>query len=188
MRPFFPQRAVFLTQVRPTLSYQRLQTFQPLTDKDLYEKIRKTVSNKHELQVLEALLIFNKYASRSTVTGNVGTDTVVGTCSKPTSTNRPRSLYLSGLLRNSCQRSSTLEGRTECSLSSVTSSEDSISGSGTLHEVEFESSCQGIGRITPSTRECCQSLINRLGLNPIPDTDLSIPGSTKTMALLRLKL
>lgn len=46
---------------RPTLSYQRLQTFQPLTDKDLYEKIRKTVSNKHELQVLEALLIFNKY-------------------------------------------------------------------------------------------------------------------------------
>lgn len=47
-------------QLMPTLSYQRLQTFQPLTDKDLYEKIRKTVSNKHELQVFEALLIFNK--------------------------------------------------------------------------------------------------------------------------------
>jgi glutamate dehydrogenase len=42
------------------LSYQRLQTFQPLTDKDLHDKIRKTVSNKHELQVLEALLIFNR--------------------------------------------------------------------------------------------------------------------------------
>ncbi|KAF9778587.1 NADH-dependent glutamate dehydrogenase [Thelephora terrestris] len=52
-------------QLMPTLSYQRLQTFQPLSDKDLYEKIRKTVSNKHELQVLEALLIFNKNVLRT---------------------------------------------------------------------------------------------------------------------------
>ena len=155
MRPFFPQRAVFLTQVRPTLSYQRLQTFQPLTDKDLYEKIRKTVSNKHELQVLEALLIFNKYASRSTVTGNVGTDTIVGTCSKPTSTNRPRLRYLSGLPLNSCQRSSTLESHTGCLSSSAMNSAVSISGSETLREVEFESSRHGTGRTIPLTRGCC---------------------------------
>lgn len=46
---------------RPTLSYQRLQTVQPLTDSELYDKIRRTVANKHELQVLESFLIFNKY-------------------------------------------------------------------------------------------------------------------------------
>lgn len=48
------------TTPRPTLSYQRLQTAQPLTDEELYEKIRRSVSNKHELQVLESFLIFNK--------------------------------------------------------------------------------------------------------------------------------
>ena len=47
---------------RPTLSYQRLQTVQPLSDVELYDKIRRTVSNKHELQVLESFLVFNKYA------------------------------------------------------------------------------------------------------------------------------
>ena len=50
---FFPKR--------PTLSYQRLQTVQPLTDSELYDKIRRTVPNKHELQVLESFLIFNKF-------------------------------------------------------------------------------------------------------------------------------
>lgn len=45
---------------RPTLSYQRLQSFQPLTDEELYDKLRRTVPNKHELQVLESFLIFNK--------------------------------------------------------------------------------------------------------------------------------
>lgn len=48
---------------RPTLSYQRLQTVQPLSDEELYDRIRRTVPNKHELQVLESFLIFNKYAS-----------------------------------------------------------------------------------------------------------------------------
>ena len=46
---------------RPTLSYQRLQTTQPLSDDELYDKIRRTVTNKHELQVLESFLIFNKF-------------------------------------------------------------------------------------------------------------------------------
>lgn len=45
---------------RPTLSYQRLQTTQPLSDVELYDKIRRSTSNKHELQVLESFLIFNK--------------------------------------------------------------------------------------------------------------------------------
>ena len=46
---------------RPTLSYQRLRTQMPLSDAELYDKIRRTVTNKHELQVLESFLIFNKY-------------------------------------------------------------------------------------------------------------------------------
>lgn len=44
----------------PTLSYQRLQTVQPLSDEELYDKIRRSVPNKQELQVLESFLIFNK--------------------------------------------------------------------------------------------------------------------------------
>ena len=53
---------VLIISYRPTLSYQRLQTVEVLTDHQLYEKITRTVANKHELQVLESLLIFNKYA------------------------------------------------------------------------------------------------------------------------------
>ncbi|KAJ7465158.1 NAD-specific glutamate dehydrogenase [Mycena latifolia] len=48
-------------QLMPTLSYQRLQTTQPLTDEELYDRLRRAVPNKHELQVLEAFLIFNKH-------------------------------------------------------------------------------------------------------------------------------
>ena len=51
---------VLMDPCRPTLSYQRLQTVEVLTDHQLYEKIRRTVANKHELQVLESFLIFNK--------------------------------------------------------------------------------------------------------------------------------
>ena len=35
----------------------------PLSDAELYDKIRRTVTNKHELQVLESFLIFNKYVA-----------------------------------------------------------------------------------------------------------------------------
>ncbi|EIN12308.1 NAD-specific glutamate dehydrogenase [Punctularia strigosozonata HHB-11173 SS5] len=48
-------------QMMPTLSYQRLQTVQVLSDEQLYDKIRRTVPNKNDLQVLEAFLIFNKH-------------------------------------------------------------------------------------------------------------------------------
>ena len=111
-------------------------------------------------------------------------DLVIETCSGPTSTNRPRSLYPSGSPQNSCRRPSTLESHTGCSSSSVTSSEDSISGSGTSREAESESSCPETGRTIPSTRGCCLFLIIPLG----PETDSPIPASTKTTVSLRLKL
>ncbi|KAI0927480.1 hypothetical protein AcV5_008009 [Taiwanofungus camphoratus] len=53
------------SQLMPTLSYQRLQTQLPLSDQELYDKIRKTVSNKHSLQVLESFLIFNKHVLKT---------------------------------------------------------------------------------------------------------------------------
>jgi glutamate dehydrogenase len=53
------------SQLMPTLSYQRLQTTQPLSDAELYDKIRRSVPNKHELQVLEAFLIFNKHVLKT---------------------------------------------------------------------------------------------------------------------------
>lgn len=43
------------------MSYQRLQTQLPLSDYELHDKMRRSVTNKHELQVLESFLIFNKY-------------------------------------------------------------------------------------------------------------------------------
>ncbi|PPQ75710.1 hypothetical protein CVT26_000951 [Gymnopilus dilepis] len=49
------------SKLMPTLSYQRLQTVQPLTDAELYDKIRRTVLNKQDLQVLESFLVFNKH-------------------------------------------------------------------------------------------------------------------------------
>ncbi|KAE9390239.1 NAD(P)-binding protein [Gymnopus androsaceus JB14] len=45
------------TESMPALSYQRLQTIQPLSDED----IRRIAPNKHCLQVLESFLIFNKH-------------------------------------------------------------------------------------------------------------------------------
>ncbi|KAL0960963.1 hypothetical protein HGRIS_005961 [Hohenbuehelia grisea] len=53
------------TKLMPTLSYQRLQTTQPLTDEELYDKIRRSVPNKHELQVLESFMIFNKHVLKT---------------------------------------------------------------------------------------------------------------------------
>ncbi|KAG8880404.1 NAD-dependent glutamate dehydrogenase [Tulasnella sp. 331] len=52
-------------KLMPTLSYQRLRTERPLSDQELYDKIRKTVPNKHEQAVLEAFLIFNKHVLKT---------------------------------------------------------------------------------------------------------------------------
>lgn len=49
------------SQLTPTLSYQRIKTVQPLTDQDLYTKIKREAANSRAAQVLEALLIFNKH-------------------------------------------------------------------------------------------------------------------------------
>jgi len=49
------------SQLTPTLSFQRLKTEQPLSDEELYAKIRKGASNQHAFQILEALLVFNKH-------------------------------------------------------------------------------------------------------------------------------
>ncbi|OCH90429.1 NAD-dependent glutamate dehydrogenase [Obba rivulosa] len=53
------------SQLMPTLSYQRLQTQVPLSDQELYDKIRRSIHNKHELQVLESFLIFNKHVLKT---------------------------------------------------------------------------------------------------------------------------
>ncbi|OBZ71447.1 NAD-specific glutamate dehydrogenase [Grifola frondosa] len=53
------------SQLMPTLSYQRLRTQMPLTDEELYDKIRRSVPNKHEFQVLESFLIFNKHVLKT---------------------------------------------------------------------------------------------------------------------------
>ncbi len=45
---------------RPTLSHQRLQSTQHLTDEELYNKMRRAAQNKHDLQVLESFLVFNQ--------------------------------------------------------------------------------------------------------------------------------
>lgn len=47
------------------MSYQRLKLVQPLTDEELYDKIRRTVPNKQDLQVLESFLIFNKHVLKT---------------------------------------------------------------------------------------------------------------------------
>ncbi|KAH9010718.1 NADH-dependent glutamate dehydrogenase [Lactarius pseudohatsudake] len=52
-------------RLMPTLSFQRLQTEQPLTDRELYDRIRRTVPNKQDVQVLESFLIFNKHVLKT---------------------------------------------------------------------------------------------------------------------------
>jgi glutamate dehydrogenase len=50
-----------------TLSYQRLQAAAPLSDGELADRLRRAVPNKHELQVLEAFLVFNKWVLASSL-------------------------------------------------------------------------------------------------------------------------
>ncbi|KAE9390242.1 NAD(P)-binding protein [Gymnopus androsaceus JB14] len=57
--PFFSSQRLQATYAH--CGYQCLQTIQPLSDEELYDKIRRTVPNKHSLQVLEFFLVFNKH-------------------------------------------------------------------------------------------------------------------------------
>ena len=61
----YPTGQAQASQLMPTLSYQRLQVDQPLTDAALYDRIRRTAANKHELQIFESFLMFNKCVRRS---------------------------------------------------------------------------------------------------------------------------
>ncbi|KAG0011843.1 NAD-dependent glutamate dehydrogenase [Entomortierella chlamydospora] len=54
-----------VNSLQPTLSYQRLRTDTVLTEEELYEKIRRTTSNSHELMVFESFLIFNKHVLKT---------------------------------------------------------------------------------------------------------------------------
>ncbi|KAJ3177544.1 NAD-dependent glutamate dehydrogenase [Gaertneriomyces sp. JEL0708] len=47
--------------MKVSLSYQRLQTVEFLSDEELAAKIRKTVSNNHELLIFESYLAFNRH-------------------------------------------------------------------------------------------------------------------------------
>ncbi|KAJ1991452.1 NAD-dependent glutamate dehydrogenase [Dimargaris cristalligena] len=51
--------------LRPTLSYQRLQTGKVLTDDELLDKIKRTTTNSHELMVFQSLLTFNKHVLKT---------------------------------------------------------------------------------------------------------------------------
>ncbi|CAK5284434.1 unnamed protein product [Mycena citricolor] len=54
-----------VNDLMPTLSYQRLQTVQPLSDEELVDKIRRSVQNKQDVQVLESFLVFNKHVLKT---------------------------------------------------------------------------------------------------------------------------
>ncbi|EJD34372.1 NAD-dependent glutamate dehydrogenase [Auricularia subglabra TFB-10046 SS5] len=61
----YPTGQAQASQLMPTLSYQRLQVDQPLTDAELYDRIRRTAGNKHELQIFESFLMFNKHVLKT---------------------------------------------------------------------------------------------------------------------------
>ncbi|KAK7001846.1 NAD-specific glutamate dehydrogenase [Favolaschia claudopus] len=44
-----------------TLSYQRLTAAAPLSDVELADRLRRAVPSKHDLQILEAFLVFNRH-------------------------------------------------------------------------------------------------------------------------------
>ncbi|KAJ3105920.1 NAD-dependent glutamate dehydrogenase [Phlyctochytrium bullatum] len=49
----------------PSLSYQRLQTTPIMSDEELMEKIRKTVSNHHEYMIFESYMTFNRHVLKT---------------------------------------------------------------------------------------------------------------------------
>lgn len=47
--------------LKPSLSFQRLQVERALTEQELLDLVKKTVSNNHELMVFESYITFNKH-------------------------------------------------------------------------------------------------------------------------------
>lgn len=111
------ERILTASIISPTLSYQRLQVTHPLTDEELYDKIRRSVQNKHELQVLESFLIFNKCVSSPLYAIYcISSGRALGMSSRPTSISPPRLRCRSASLLTSCPRSSTPGSLLGCSL------------------------------------------------------------------------
>lgn len=52
-------------ELKPSLSFQRLQKDRPLSTCEIYDKIRKTVCNQHEQMVFEAFLTFNEHVLKT---------------------------------------------------------------------------------------------------------------------------
>ena len=126
------------SQLTPTLSFQRLKTEQPLSDEDLYHKIRKESANQHAFQILEALLVFNKHVLKCNFYQPTSMSVQI---SSQSSTNIiQRWLSLSDWTHPSCQRSSTPRSHSACSLLLEPTSEVSTSDSEMSLEVVSESS------------------------------------------------
>ncbi|KAL5039431.1 NAD-dependent glutamate dehydrogenase [Batrachochytrium dendrobatidis] len=51
--------------LKPSLSYQRLQTIPVMSDDELLQTIKKTVQNNHEFMVFESFLTFNKHVLKT---------------------------------------------------------------------------------------------------------------------------
>ncbi|KAJ3222009.1 NAD-dependent glutamate dehydrogenase [Clydaea vesicula] len=51
--------------IAPSLSYQRIQSTPMLSDDELLEQIKKTVTNNHELMIFESYLTFNKHVLKT---------------------------------------------------------------------------------------------------------------------------
>ncbi|KAJ1534364.1 NAD-dependent glutamate dehydrogenase [Nowakowskiella sp. JEL0078] len=52
-------------KLKPSISYQRMQSGESLSDEELLEKIRKTVTNNHEQMIFESYLTFNKHVLKT---------------------------------------------------------------------------------------------------------------------------
>ena len=159
----YPAAGAQASQLMPTLSYQRLQVDQPLTDEELYDRIRKSVSNKHELQIFESFLVFNQCVPSSIYRFLSLTKLHTDTCSRPTSTNRRRSRSPSVSRLVSCPKSSTPRSRTACSSSLAPSSADSIFASRTSLVAVFVS----------FVRAARSAFITFLFLHPYPYADVA---------------
>ena len=53
------------SNLKPSLSFQRLQTDRPLTEPELVDKIKRVVSNPHEFMVFESFLTFNRHVLKT---------------------------------------------------------------------------------------------------------------------------
>jgi len=53
------------SDIKPSLSYQRIQSNTMMTDDELLDHIRKTVTNNHEFMIFESYLTFNKHVLKT---------------------------------------------------------------------------------------------------------------------------